>query len=123
MTEVNTQTQAEAQLTSVEESIQESGKPLTVKPLANLYRSDEGWLIVAALPRVRRDEVKVETEGAKLILTAPRKQEGQREEFQRTFSFPKGTKWGEINARWEGELLHIELQREEPERRSITIAS
>ena len=123
MTNIDTQTQTQTQPHSVEETIQENAKPLVLKPLANLYRSDEGWLIIAALPGVRRNEVKVETEGAKLILDAPREQEEQREVFQRTFCFPKGTKWGEIKAKWEGELLHIELKRATPERRSVTIAS
>lgn len=91
-------------------------------PRANLYETHEGWLLVVALPHVKRDDVELVTEGTKLELTATRELDDEREELRRTLQFPQGTRWGDLKAHWEGDLLHVELKRAEPERKVINIA-
>lgn len=115
-----------AQVNASEEMVKceatEKGQMRVITPRINLYETQEGWLLVAALPKVDRDQVKLNTEGTTLELTAIRDTEGVKEQFRRALRFPKETRWGDLKAHWEGDLLHIELKRAEPERRMITIA-
>lgn len=88
-------------------------------PRTNLYASDAGWTLIAALPNALQSKTVLETEGAKLKLSAPHELKGI---YQREFRFAKDTVWGELTARWEGDLLYINLQRAAPTKRAITIA-
>ena len=110
-----------AETTTIEPSTLNMPQTKVIKPRANLYKTNEGWLLITALPGVSRGDVELVTEGTMLTLNAPREVGERRDELRRTFRFPRGTRWGELSARWEGDLLYTELRRAEPERRSITI--
>ena len=88
-------------------------------PRTNLYTSDAGWTLIAALPNARRSQITLETEGAKLKLSAPHELEGV---YKREFCFTQGTIWGDLSARWEGDLLYVDLQRASPIKRAIVIS-
>ena len=75
---------------------------------------------MSALPDAQRDAVELKTEGSTLSLSAPRAEGGS---YQRSFEFPSDTRWGELSARWEGDLLDVNLERARPERREISISA
>ena len=91
----------------------------TLKPRANLYASEDGWLLIAALPQADPSQTTLDTEGTTLKLSAPRLEGGV---YKRSLRFPRDTVWGDLKARWEGDLLYIELPRAAPERRSVSIS-
>ena len=75
--------------------------------------------MIASLPNTLKSQTVLETEGAKLRLSSPHKNEGT---YQREFHFAKDTVWGDLTARWEGDLLYINLERATPIKRAITIS-
>ena len=89
------------------------------KPRANLYTTQEGWLLVTALPEAKRDALELTTEGARFQLSVPREAGGV---YRRTLHFPKSTRWGDLSAYWEGDLLYIDLKQASPERRVISVS-
>lgn len=97
----------------------EDRRQTTLKPRANLYASEDGWLLIAALPQADPSQTTLDTEGTTLKLSAPRLEGGV---YKRTLRFPRDTVWGDLKARWEGDLLYVELPRATPERRSVSIS-
>jgi len=97
----------------------ERSSEVTLTPRTNLYASDAGWTLIAALPNALQSQTVLETEGSNLKLSAPHKHEGT---YQREIRFTKDTVWGDLTARWEGDLLYIDLQRATPLKRAITIS-
>lgn len=97
--------------------LNQTGESMT--PRANLYASDDGWVLIAALPQADQKQATLETEGAKLILSVPHRGGGK---YRRAIRFPKGTIWGDLSARWEGDLLYVTLPRAIPERRLVSIS-
>ena len=89
------------------------------KPRANLYATKEGWLLVTALPEAKREALELTTEGTRFQLSVPREDGGV---YRRTLHFPKSTRWGDLSAYWEGELLYIDLKKASPERRVISVS-
>jgi len=99
---------------------QEAVKSSTVRrPSANLYSTEEGWLLVVALPESKREELELSAEGSNIQLNIPHEVAGV---YQRQLHFPKETYWGELGAHWEGDLLHIMLKKSPPERRVIAVS-
>jgi HSP20 family molecular chaperone IbpA len=90
-----------------------------IKPRADLYASEQGWQLIVALMGADRDQVELHTEGRQLSISAPLASgEGR---YFRELSFPLDTRWGDLNAHWEGELLYVDLQREQPLKRRVHV--
>ena len=74
--------------------------------------------MIAALPQAVKAEAQLETEGNSLKLTVPHASGGS---YQRVVEFPPQTVWGEIRAEWRDEILRVDMDRPQPERRHIEI--
>jgi HSP20 family molecular chaperone IbpA len=90
-----------------------------ITPRANLYASDQGWTLIVALAGADQEQTEVQAEGQHLSVSAPLLASSRR--YLRELSFPKDTRWGDLSARWEGDLLYIDLQREQPLKRRVEI--
>ena len=87
-------------------------------PAINLYQTEFGWSLLAALPQVNHDEISVRTEGATLIFTAPRIKGGY---YKRALDFPNGVEWSTLNAEWGAGLLKVDLTQASPPSRVIPV--
>ena len=101
------------------ESIQVEGPTVTLTPHTNLYTSHDGWILVVSLPQAHQSQIVLETEGAALMLSVPHQIEGI---YKRSIQFPEHTIWGELTARWEDDLLYVELNKAIPLKRAIAIS-
>jgi HSP20 family molecular chaperone IbpA len=102
-----------------DDSLHSATSKVQLTPRTNLYASDEGWTLIAALPHADQSKTHLETEGATLTLSAPHLVEGV---YQRSLNFPKETTWGALTARWDGDLLYLDLKRAAPVKRAIAIS-
>ena len=102
-----------------DDSLHSATSQVQLTPRTNLYASDEGWTLIAALPHADQSKTHLETEGATLTLSAPHQVEGI---YQRSINFPKETTWGALTAQWEGDLLYVDLKRAAPVKRAVAIS-
>lgn len=102
-----------------EESTRPKASPVTLSPRTNLYASNEGWTLIVSLPHADQSQALLETEGSTFTLSVPHRFDGV---YQRSIHFPKETTWGELDAKWEDDLLYIDLKKATPIKRSIAIS-
>ena len=62
---VNAATSTDSQL---KDSLPSKTSPTQLTPRTNLYASDEGWTLIAALPHADHSQTRLETEGSTLTL-------------------------------------------------------
>ena len=103
---------------SSQNTSQNSDNTSILKPRINLYETDEGWLMIAALPQAVKAETQLETEGHSITLKAPHENGGY---YQRVIEFPSQTVWGQVHAEWRDDLLRVNISRPQPKRHHIEI--
>jgi HSP20 family protein len=106
------------------------------QPLADVYETDETWVIKLELAGVRKEDFSLSANKGILTIRGTRKDEfeGQRRayhqaeinynEFERSFPLPQGTDAGAIKALYKDGLLTITIRKlpaSPPERKKITI--
>ncbi|MCJ7663340.1 MAG: Hsp20/alpha crystallin family protein [Desulfobacterales bacterium] len=106
------------------------------QPLADVYETDETWVIKLELAGVRKEDFSLSANKGILTIRGTRKDEfeGQRRtyhqaeinynEFERSFPLPQGADAGAIKALYKDGLLTITIRKlpaSPPERKKITI--
>ncbi|OGP81676.1 MAG: hypothetical protein A2Z08_09535 [Deltaproteobacteria bacterium RBG_16_54_11] len=106
------------------------------QPLADIYETDEAWVIKLELAGVRKGDFALTANKGVLTIRGTRRDEFEGQwrtyhqaeinynEFERSFSLPQGTDEGAITALYKDGLLTItigKLSSPPPERKKITI--
>ena len=91
--------------TSDNTAVEEVGKA-TVKPRCDIYESADQYLVLADLPGVTTDELRLDLDADRLTL-ATRRATGV--DYMRTFSIPREIDRDKVSARLEAGVLHLEL--------------
>ncbi|MER3524961.1 MAG: molecular chaperone [Ignavibacteria bacterium] len=103
-------------------------------PAINVVEKDNEYVVLAEMPGVRKEDLKLSLENDVLTISGTRKDnalpekahwlrnEIQRGEFTRSITLPKGVKVEEISAELKNGILHVVLPKaEEMRSREITI--
>lgn len=96
-------------------------------PPLDLFESEQGYLVLADLPGIRREELKVEVDDDRLNIIAERRGADDlmgewAVDYRRSVSLPSAIELGSISAKLEHGTLRIELPKApEVKPRQITI--
>jgi HSP20 family protein len=108
------------------ENLPEYDKELSFRPRVDIIEKEKSFELRALLPGLEKENVSVELEGNKLIISGERKQETLNEnekyhqvesffgKFKRSFTLPKNVDGNTIKAVFKNGILEISLEKAEP---------
>lgn len=93
-------------------------------PAIDIDETNDAYLVTADVPGVKKDDIKIETVGNQLTISAERRfetTEGRRNErreryygtFQRSFTLPSGADMEQIEANYDGGVLTVKIPKGE----------
>jgi HSP20 family protein len=97
------------------------GQTRTVAPAVDVLEGREAFLVVADLPGVQKDDLKIELHDSELTVVGKRTStasgtllagRGTEHEFRRTFTLPGGIDADRIDAHLEGGVLTVTLPKQ-----------
>jgi HSP20 family protein len=108
---------------SLQRSKAEDGAGTLWSPAVDIFETDEEVVLIAELPGIERDDVRVDVEGARLSLRGERRFSGDRERyhrverpygaFSRSFDLPPTVDPDRISADYRRGLLTVRLPKAE----------
>lgn len=123
------------EVTKVEESMPErrrSGLP-TITPVVNIFENDEEILLHADMPGIKKDEININIDNGRLVLSGVRKlekhgaaswEEFGDAEYRRVFSVPQTIDVARVNAELNEGILKLKMPKfEKAKPRQIEIKS
>lgn len=94
-------------------------------PSVDLSEADDHYEVMAEIPGMKKDEIKISVKDNVLILSGEKKQEEKSEkknmyrvermygQFERSFTLPKNVKADEIRAKYKNGVLTVEIPKAE----------
>ncbi len=97
-------------------------------PLVDIYEKDNNFFVEAQLPGMKKEDIKIEVENGKLLVSAESSKENKINEdkyyrkeivkgkFVRSFSLPESVNSDDLKANFDNGILKIEIPKSEKEK-------